>query len=221
MKPKLNPALLRSDPTLDIATSDFKKQLAIVLPEMAAAAYEESQHLKVLDGTGNLHPPQNYLGVAETFAKFKEEFLPLFPITDILGRKVLIRRNNFPKLLNLRTKDVSVLKKAHTILEEIEAGTFIEGDYVWEQDRIQALFWIPEIIVRPDAIYRKRRGFGVVEAEEVYLKIYKKQGSPVKVLFTQRVGPKRDRIVITSYVTSRSSAKLYTDGSPLYTVAEK
>ena len=201
--------------------SDFRRQLAMVLPEMAASAYEESQHLAILDKEGSPHPPQNYLGVCETFAKFKSEFLPLCPITDVLGRKIFIRRNNFPKLLNLRMARNAAPRKAHTILEEIEAGTFVEGDYVWEQDRLQALFWIPDMISKPDAIYKKRRGFGVVDAEEVYLKVYKKQGSPMKVLFTQRVGPKRDRIVITSYVTSRSSAKLYTDGEPLYAVAKK
>jgi hypothetical protein len=52
------------------------------------------------------------------------------------------------------------------------------------------------------------------------MKVYKKQnvGSPVKVVFTQRVGNgnKKDWVIITSYFTSRATAKLYTEGEPLW-----
>jgi hypothetical protein len=202
----------------EIVISDFRKQLAAVVPEMAGAAYEQSRHLSILDADGSTHPPHNYLGVAATFAKFKTDFLPLSPLIDPRGRRISILQNNYPKLLNLAVKAGKSPQKAHTIIEDIESGRFVEADYVWEQDRLQNLFWIPDVIQDPDAIYRKRRGFGVVEAEEIYLKVYKKDsGSPVKVVFTQRVGGKKKNwVVITSYVTSRSTAKLYTDGEPLY-----
>jgi len=191
-----------------------------VLPDMAAAAYERSQHLTLLDAEGSLHPPHNYLGITETLQKFKAEFLPLSPLIDPRGRKILIRKTNFPKFLNLKPKNQNTQKKAHTILEEIEGGTFRQEDYVFEQERLQSLFWIPDVICKPDAIYKMKPGFGVVKAEEVYVKVYKKQnvGSPVKVVFTHRVGggKKKDWVVISSYFTSRATAKLYTDGEPLW-----
>jgi hypothetical protein len=176
----------------------------------------------VLDAEGSPHPQHNYLKIGDTLEKFKAEFLPLSPLIDPRGRKILIRKTNFPKFLNLRPKDEKNQKRAHTILEEIEAGSFVETDYFFEQDRLQSLFWIPDVICKPDAIYKKKGGFGVVEAEEVYVKVYKKQnvGSPVKVVFTHRVKGSRgqDWIVISSYFTSRSTAKLYTDGEPLWPI---
>ncbi|HEY0308405.1 MAG TPA: hypothetical protein VGB94_09610 [Acidobacteriaceae bacterium] len=196
--------------------------MSIVLPDMAAAAYTRSQHLSVLDAEGSLHPPHNYLNVADTLQKFKAEFLPLSPLIDPRGRKILIIKNNFPKFLNLRPMDKNRPMRAHTMIEKIETNTFVETEYAFERDRLQSLFWIPDIVCRPDAIYRKKKGFGVVEAEEVYVKVYKKQnvGSPVKVVFTHRIqgGKKKDWIVISSYFTSRSTAKLYTEGEPLWPV---
>lgn len=197
--------------------------MSAVLPDMAAAAYERSQHLSVLDAEGSPHPKHNYLKIGDTLEKFKAEFLPLSPLIDPRGRKILIRRTNFPKFLNLRHKDEKKQKRAHTILEEIEAGSFVETDYFFEQDRLQSLFWIPDVICKPDTIYKKKRGFGVVEAEEIYVKVYKKQnvGSPVKVVFTHRVkgSKKQDWVVISSYFTSRSTAKLYnTEGEPLWPI---
>jgi hypothetical protein len=200
--------------------SDFRQQLVAILPEMAAASYERADHLSLFDADGTPHPPWNYASIAETLTKFRADFLPLCPLRDPRGRKIQVRANNFPKFLNLKPKNAATLKSAGTILTDIADGAFVEEDYNWEEDRLQSIFWIPDVIKDPDAIYTKKKGFGLVAAEEIYVKVYKKQnvGSPVKVLFTQRVGrpPKQEWIVISSYFTSRSTAKAYTDGEPLY-----
>lgn len=214
-------SLKKSKTPVESVPSDFRKQLVAVIPNMAAAAYERVEHLAILDGEGSTHPGHNYLGIVDTLKKFQTDFLPLSPLIDPRGRRIMIIQNNLPKFLNLRVMDGKTPKKPHTMIEEMEAGTFKEDDYIWEQDRLQALFWIPDVIRNPDAIYPKKHGFGVVPAEEVYVKVYKKDsGSPVKVVFTQRIGDakKKNRpwMVITSYLTSRSTAKLYTDGDPLY-----
>jgi hypothetical protein len=125
---------------------------------MAAAAYERSQHLAVLDAEGSSHPPHNYLGITETFKKFRAEFLTLSPLIDPRGRRVVIRETNFPKFLNLRHKDPKRQRKAHTILEEIDAGTFHEENYEYEMERLRSLFWIPDVIGDPDAIYKMKPG---------------------------------------------------------------
>lgn len=201
--------------------SDFRKQLASTVPDMAAAAYEQAEHLSILDGVGSAHPGQNYLGIVDTLKKFQADFLPLSPLIDPRGRRTMIMQNNFPKFINLCVKSGKMPKKPHTIIEDMEAGRFNEEDYIWEQDRLQSLFWILDVVQNPDAIYTKKPHFGRVPGEEVYVKVYKKDsGSPVKVVFTQRVGDpgKKNRpwIVISSYLTSRSAAKLYTTGEPLY-----
>jgi len=92
--------------------SDFRKQLSIVLPDLAAAAYERSQHLSVLDAEGSPHPPHNYLGIADSLKKFDADFLPLSPLVDPRGRRGRILKNNFPKFLNLRLKDGVQQKRA-------------------------------------------------------------------------------------------------------------
>jgi hypothetical protein len=172
-----------------------------------------------LDAVGSPHPPNNYQTIPETLQRFKSEFLPLSPLVDPRGRRILIRATNFPKFQNLKPKDVRRPKRAHTILDEIGDGSFRLEEYDFEEERLRSLFWIPDVICRPDAIYKKK-GFGVVEAEEVYVKVYRKQnvGSPVKVVFTHRVkgGQQRDWVVISSYFTSRATAKLYTEGEPLW-----
>lgn len=142
--------------------SDFRKQLSIVLPDMAAAAYERSQHLSIIDAVGTPHPPHNYLGIADSLKKFEADFLPLSPLVDPRGRRVRILKNNFPKFLNLRFRGGAQQKRAHTILGEIETGTFHEGEYIWEQERLQSLFWIPDVIRNPDAIYKKKKNFGLL-----------------------------------------------------------
>jgi len=153
-----SPTLSKKNPDRrDDGPSDFRKQLSVVLPEMAAAAYERSNHLAVLDAEGSLHPEPNYLDISLTFQKFKAEFLPLSPLIDPRGRQILIRRTNFPKFLNLRHKDENQQKRAHTILDEIEAGTFIEADYLFEKERLRSLFWIPDVIRNPTPSIERRR----------------------------------------------------------------
>ena len=218
---KIERTLLKKSKTPDTpATSDFRQQLANVIPDMAAAAFEQSLHLSILDGEGSAHPPQNYLSIPDTLAKFRTDFLPLSPLIDPRGRKVDVITSNFPKFLNLCQKDETRKKRAGFVVNEIKAGKFIEDEYNWEPERLRSIFWISDVILDPDAIYLKKQGFGRVPAEEVYLKVYKRQnvGSPVKVVFTHRVrrGENTEWMIISSYFTSRQTAKMYTEGEPLY-----
>lgn len=198
--------------------SDLQKQLSAALPHLAQDSLHREGHLHLFDAEGRLHPPHNYASVINTYLRFKEEFWPQCPLIDPLGNRVKIRLLNFPKLLNLQVRAGFAPKNPGTIVEMLESGRFIEDQYEYETDRKQALFWLPDVIRDPDAIYKKNRSHGKIPADKVYIKIYKVDGSPVKVAFTERVGkPGRQSIIlVTSYLTSRTTAKKYIDGFPLY-----
>lgn len=72
-------------------------------------------------------------------------------------------------------------------------------EYEWAKDRMQALFWVPDVLSDPDAIYVKKPSHGLIKAEEVYIKVFNKMGSKIKVVFVDYVGRKRDPVFITSF----------------------
>jgi hypothetical protein len=189
-------------------TQTFRQKLAAVLPG--------EEHWALFDAKGCVPPPPNELSIVDTYAKFKSEFLPQCPIVDPRGEHVKINRNNFPKFLNLQIKPGLQPKKASTIVGSIEAGKFNEDEYTWAKDRIRALFWVPDIIRSPDAIYRKKRGYGLINADEVYVKVYDRLGSKVKLVFIDRVGKHDTVIFITSYLTDAHTAVKYCDGRPVW-----
>jgi hypothetical protein len=89
-------------------------------------------------------------------------------------------------------------------------------EYDWAKDRIQALFWVPDVIANPDAIYLKKSSHGLIRAHEVYVKVYSKMGSKVKLVFVDYFGKSRDPIFITSFMTNAGTAMKHCAGQPLY-----
>jgi len=198
-------------------TSDLRQALTLAFPKITLELARK-ECSRIFDAEGSLNPPQNYMDVADTYWKYKNEFLPLCPLIDPTNRKIKVILFNFPKLLNLKVKSGFPPKKSKTIVESIEAGLFNEDEYDFQQDRLQALFWIPDVIKTPDAIFKKKKDHGLVPADHVYIKVYRNQGSPVKVVFTQQVGRNlSETVIVTSYLTSRQTARKYVDGDPLFT----
>jgi hypothetical protein len=182
--------------------TDLKSQLASIYPFYAR---------------GRKHPPYNMLSVQETFAKFKAEFLPLCPLTDKLGRIIRIETTNFRKLLNLKHKALGVQARAWQIIAELESGTFDLANYEEiQQDRIRTLFWIPEVITDPDVIYNNNHK--VIKADEVFVCVYDKPGSKVKLAFTSTFGAEESKRIeiVTSYLTDAKTAMYCAKGKPLY-----
>jgi hypothetical protein len=192
--------------------ADFREQLIAV----AAAAVPEMEDYPLFYEKGAKPPAYNRLNVLDTFGKFSGDFLPQCPIVDPLGRKIKIRKNNFPKFLNLTVVKGSP-KKSSTIVELLETGEFVEEEYTWAKDRIQALFWVPDVLRDPDAIFKiKRGGEHLVKADTVYVKVYDKEGSKIKLVFVDHVGKYNDTIFITSYLTDAHTAVKYCLGRPIY-----
>jgi hypothetical protein len=187
---------------------DFRKQLAELHPSAA--------HWLLFDEVGAQPPPTNQLSVQDSLALFKKDFLPQCPIVDPRGVRVKIVYYNFPKFLNLHVRKGFQPKKPSTIVDYIAQGKFVPAEYEWLDERLQTLFWVPNVIRDPDAIYRKKRSHGLVKADEVYVKVYNKSGSKIKLVFVDRVGRYNDVIFISSYLTGAHTAVKYCDGPPVW-----
>ncbi|SRR6266700_4348265 len=190
---------------------DFREKL------VAALAPENPKLL--FYARGSKHPPYNQLPVKETLGKFCAEFLPLSPIIDPRQKPIAVVKGNFPKLAGLKHKTLSREDyPARKIVAAIENGTFDAGDYVSGlDDRIKTLFWLPELLRDPDAIYRNAHK--IVAGDEVYVRVYDKMGSSVKLAFTmdlKRKGEIIRTVVITSFLTDPATAASYVKGKPLY-----
>lgn len=177
--------------------ADLKNQLANIYP---------------FYGCGRKPQPYNDLSVEETYQKFKSDFLSLCPLTDKLNRVVKIDAINFRKLLNLKHKTLGAAARAHMVIKELENGTFDKDNYDWANDRIRTLFWVPEVITDPDAIYENNHK--VVKADEVYICVYDKGGSKVKLAFTSTFAGKVE--IVSTYLTDAKTAMRCIKGKPLY-----
>ena len=175
------------------------------LREQLAAALPEHQHKLFLYERGHQHPPYNDLTVEQTYIKFKAEFLPQCPLPDKLGRSVKLVATNFRKLLNLKPKSGEE-KRAWKVIQELESGAFDLSQYHMEEDRIRTLFWIPEVLRDPDAVYENSHS--TVKADEVFVRVYDKAASTIKLVFTAAFGdPAKQRIeIVTSYLTDPKGA---------------
>lgn len=176
--------------------ADFREQLAAAVPSTA--------HLLLFHARGSKHPPFNELGVLESFAKFVTDVLPLSPFSDPRGKKIKIIENNFPKFLNLEPKQPGYPARPILLVRMIKAATINLDHYKWERDRIEDLFWIADVLTAPNAIYRN--GHRVVAADEVYVKVYDKLGSRVKLVFTKNMPHNNEAVVVTSYLTRPNRA---------------
>jgi hypothetical protein len=192
--------------------SDFREKLVAA----ASSGFPELEHYSLFYAKGSPAPISNHLDVATTFTKFCADFLPQCPIVDPLGRKVKIRKDMYPKFLGMEVREGFFPKKPSTIVREIEGGTFKEQEYDVEKDRLLALFWVPDVIRDPDAIFKVKKTDHLVKADEVYIKVFEKAGSKVKLVFIDRVGRQKDIVFVTSYLTPSHTAIKYCDGKPIY-----
>lgn len=161
----------------------------------------------------------NQLGVLETLQRFCAEFLPLCPLVDPRGERISIVKSNFPKLADIAHATLSKEDfPASQIVDAIEKGTFDPAHYQkMRMERIQTLFWVPDCIRNPDAIFPN--GHQMIVGDEVYVRTYKKVGSRVKLVFIMNIRQKGKiirRVPVTSFFTNSRRASLFVKGAPLY-----
>ena len=191
---------------------DLRQQLAEHFPRL--------EHQLAFYARGAKHPPYNHASVADTLARFCAEILPMSPLEDPRKKRVSIVKGNFPKLVDLEHK---TLKKkdfpAFQIIECIENGSFDPDHYeIPDLSRIRTLFWLPEVIQDPDAIYKN--GHKIIAGDEVYVGVYDKDGSKVKLLFTMDKYDKKGKYIrtvpVTSFLTDPEMVINFVSGQPLY-----
>ena len=158
--------------------------------------------------------PRNFKGtIQEAFNKYIADYAGK-DFVDPRGMAVTLNEDNFPKLLKLRYRPrpngPCQRARAKAVLQPLKDGTFDESKHYSEQPvRLRTLFWIEEIICRPDGIYPNCAK--LVEGEEVYFKRYRRDGpSDTKLVFTA-IGHAGQRIVITSFLDSAHSLANYCD----------
>lgn len=191
--------------------SDLRQQLA--------AAYPQVEHQLAFYGCGSPHPPYNEGDCKETLERFCKELLPRSPLIDPRKKEVSIVKGNFPKLVDISHKTLSKEEfPASSIVRCIEDGTFCLDHYKpMETARMRTLFWLPEVICDPDSIYKN--GHKIIAGDEVYVRVYNKMGSRVKLVFTQslyRQGKRIRTVPITSFMTDPEMVIRFVAGQPLY-----
>jgi hypothetical protein len=179
----------------------------------------QSLHRELFFGAGAACSALNSLGVSGTLNRFCLEFLPQCPLADPRGKEVRIVKSNFPKLADLEHAHLPrEVLSASMIVQAIEDGSFDPTHYrEMRVERIQTLFWVPDCIRDPDAIFRN--GYKMIAGDEVYVRVYNKSGSKVKLVFTMDI-KKNGSIVrtvpVTSFFTNSRRASLFVKGAPLY-----
>ena len=153
----------------------------------------------------------------DTYVRFKADFLPQCPFTDCLDRQIRIEETHFRKMLNMKHRTLGEKARAYMLVEELEAGSFDASHYdSLEKDRIRTMFWIPEVLQDPDAVFKNNHK--TVKADEVFATVYDKSGSTIKLVFTAAFGPRFNlrQEIVTSYLTDPLSASKCFKGMPLY-----
>ena len=193
--------------------------MTLDLRQQLAAAFPQAEHQLAFYARGAKHPPYNEKSVADTLAQFCQEVLPLSPLLDPREKQVSIVKGNFPKLIDLEHRtltrgDLSAIE----IIRSIEDGTFEPEHYqISDSSRMKTLFWLPDVVRDPDAIYKN--GHKIIAGDEVYVRIYDKLGSRAKLLFTmdiQRKGKIIRSVPVTSFLTDSEMVMKFIAGQPLY-----
>jgi len=189
------------------------------LREQLARDYPQVEHQLAFYAQGSRHPPYNNKPVADTLSQFCAEFLPRCPLTDPRRKQISVIKTNFVKLIGLKHKSLNKDDfPASEIIKCIEEGTFELTEYTIEDcSRMNTLFWLPELVSDPDAIYRN--GHKLIAGDEVYMRVYDKMGSRVKLLFTKDIkkgGAILKTVPITSFLTSSEEVINFVTGQPLY-----
>jgi hypothetical protein len=189
------------------------------LRDQLAAAFPEHRHKLLFYKTGSAHPPYNTTSVAQSLTRFCKELLPICPIAAPRGKSIQIVKNNFPKLAGLQHLTLTKAElPASDIVKTIEDGTFDLAAYKEDRDdRLRTLFWIPEVLRDPDAVYLNAHK--IVAGNEVYVRVYNKMGSRVKLIFAmdiERDGQIIRTVPVTSFLTDPETAITYVTGQPLY-----
>ncbi|MFY9561964.1 MAG: hypothetical protein WAQ52_17155 [Terriglobales bacterium] len=188
--------------------SDFAAKLKSAIGETSPLSVGRELIVVPSKGAGF---PGNFKGnIQEAFARYREEYAGK-DFEDPRGIAVTLLEENFPKLVKLMFRPdpnkPAVRARAKAVLEPLRNGTLDEAKHFSDQPaRLRTLFWIEDVICRPDGIHPNCAA--QVEGEEVYFKRYDRSGSDTKLVFTA-IGHCGQRIVITSFLDQSTTLHKY------------
>jgi hypothetical protein len=143
------------------------------------------------------HPAYCTLDVVASYTRYCEEMAGK-DFKDPREMLVSLIEENFPKLIGAKLKGTEKKAKAAWVLTALRNGTYNPDLYDIQSDRIETLFWIEDTICRCHSIHKNCRV--TIQADEVYVKTYDKEGAQVKLVFTRQLQAGQI-IVVTSFTT--------------------
>jgi len=177
---------------------DLKSELGRIFPERVAA-----------DGT-------LILTVQHLFERFCKE-LGNISVTDPLKQRIFFRIENFPYLIKLEHYNEREKKwtdaRANAVIKALQEGTFNPAKHRFDAIRAKGLFWIRDILTRPDAIHENI--CPRVTGELVYVRRLRGRTGLVKVVLTthNRAG---EWVLVTSFYAGESWLRRCAKGPALY-----
>ena len=196
--------IIRALGVLGLAMSgSIRDEMLKIFPTAGLAESEpvvEPSSCAKVPTTRAAHPPVRELTVQEAFNRYCTECVGK-DLIDPRGISVSLLEENFPKLIKLYTRPTKAVQatkaRAKHVLPSLREGTFDPDLYTWHMSRLDALFWISDVITDPDGIYPNKAP--LIDGNEVYAKRYAKIGSELKLVFIA-TGYAGQRIVITSFL---------------------
>jgi hypothetical protein len=136
----------------------------------------------------NCPPNYKYGSIAEIFKEFQAK-LEGKTFVDPCGQESRFFALSFPHLVKLEFFDENVghwvPAKASKAVAQLRSGNLDESKYrIQDESRARTLFWLPEIIEKPDEIHHNIRG----NQTEVYSKryVFKSGRTQLKVVLVKR-----------------------------------
>lgn len=164
----------------------------------------DSDFCKKLAAALGIEPIPPPCAVQELFNRFKKH-MDKRVIQSPLPEQIHLLAENFPYWIKLENPNpTNVLEtipaKSNVVVPMLEAGTFDQTAFTYDESRARALFNIPEILQSPNCIHRnlrnhESRGEGGIKGDYMYVRYYKKKSR--KVAFTT-TNPIRGVVILVS-----------------------
>jgi hypothetical protein len=160
----------------------------------------KSQLLALFPESPECPKGRTYTSIAALYAAFQKE-LEGKQFSDPQGRIATFRAEDFPHLVKLEFFDQKQNRwldaRAKAAIPQLMNGTLDESRYrIGDPSRPRTLFWVPEIIARPDSSHPNKRN----KKNDVYAKRYRRggDGATLKIVLVE-TQPDGTRTIQTSF----------------------
>jgi hypothetical protein len=164
----------------------------------------DSEFCKKLAAALGIEPAKPPSPVQELFNRYKKH-LDKRIIQSPLPEQIHLLAENFPYWIKLEHPNPANLletmsAKSNIVVPMLEAGTFNQTGFAFDDSRAKALFNVPELLQSPNCVHRNlrnhdNRGDGGIKGDFMYVRYYGKKKR--KVAFTT-INPKLGNVILVS-----------------------